>query len=207
VPLTQALVDFKASVMQCDNLIASAHRTDTAGASLFPVIDQQQISVAAFLNMFIAWETFLESSLLHLMIGRPTVSGNLPVRRVVPLTIDDARGLVKGISRHFDYANHMNVRLVVRMYFDNGYPYEPHLSSIYQELDDLRTIRNSCAHITASTRLPLEGLATRIARRPVAGLTVYKLLTMPDPTSAGAGTVLETYKRKLIVAAELIAQG
>jgi hypothetical protein len=138
------------------------------------------------------------------MVGHSTINGHLPVRRVIPVTTADARQLVKGMSSYFDYANHGNVRSLALMYFDQGYPYEPYLSSIYQDLSDLKTIRNSCAHITASTSLPLQGLATRIAGQPVAGLNVYKLLTM---TVAGGDTVLETYKRKLLVTAELIAKG
>ena len=31
----------------------------------------KQITVAGFMNMFIAWETFLESSLVELMTGAP----------------------------------------------------------------------------------------------------------------------------------------
>ena len=157
--------------------------------------------------MFIGWETFLESSLIHLMAGYPTISGTLPVRRIVPLTPEDARGIVKGVGPYFDYGRHDNVRKVVGMYFDQGYPYEPHLGGIFQHLSDIKTIRNSCAHITASTQLPLSTLAGRIAGQPVPAVTAYKLLTMADPRPGSAGTVLETYKATLLVTAELIANG
>jgi hypothetical protein len=208
VPLAQALTDFKACVAQCDNLIASAHRADAIGVPIFALIERQQITAVSFLNMFIGWETFLESSLLHLMAGYPTIGGTLPTRRVSPLTTDDARNMVKGAGRqYFDYTNHGNVQITVRMYFDQGYPYEPHISSIYQDLSDLKTIRNSCAHVTAATQIPLRTLAFRIAGQPVPDLTVYKLLTMTDPRPGSMGTVLESYKSKLLVTAELIAHG
>jgi hypothetical protein len=207
VPLAQALVDFKARVAQGDSLIASAHRTDAAGTPFFTPLDQQQITVAAFLNMFIGWEEFLESSLLHLMAGYPTINGGLPVRHVVPPTPEHARLIVKGVSRFFDYSNHEFVRKIVEIYFDQGYPYEPHLAAIMQTMQDLKTIRNACAHVTASTHIPLAGLATRIAGQPVPDLTVYRILTMTDPRAGSAGTVLETYKTTLLVTAELIAQG
>jgi hypothetical protein len=64
MPLASVLADFKAAVAQCESLIANAHREDAAGVALFPVTDQSQITVAAFLNLFIAWAMFIESSML-----------------------------------------------------------------------------------------------------------------------------------------------
>ena len=51
------------------------------------------------MNMFIAWEAFLESSLVALMTGASTISGNTPTRYVQPPTLEDARDLVIGINR------------------------------------------------------------------------------------------------------------
>ncbi len=148
MPLTPVLAEFKASVAQCDILIANAHKTDAAGAPLFPPLDQKQITIAAFLNMFIAWERFLEVYLTNLMIGGPTLSGTPPVRYVIPQTLDTAREMVIGVMRYFDYANHDNMRKMVNLYFEQGYPYEPHLSGVFSDLADLRTMRNASAHIT-----------------------------------------------------------
>ena len=92
-----------------------------------PAIDRAQITVAAFLNMFIAWEAFLESSLSAFMAGAPTTKGVLPTKYVTPRTAEDAMAMVVGVLKYFDYANHDNVRKMARMYFQNGYPYEPHL--------------------------------------------------------------------------------
>jgi hypothetical protein len=131
VPLAQALANFKNDVGQCDNLIANAHISDAAGTPLLPTIDQRQITVAAFLNMFIAWESFLESLLSELMIGGATINGAAPVKYVAPLNLTAAQKLLIGIMRHFDFANHDNVRKIAGLYFQNGYPFEPHLSSIF----------------------------------------------------------------------------
>ena len=193
--------------MQCDNLIASAHRTDGAGAPLFQLRDREQITVAAFLNMFIAWEGFLESATLNLMAGESTISGRLPTRRVLPATISDAAAMIKGVMQRFDYSNHQNVRTIVNMYFEQGFPYEPCLSAMYEDLSDMKTIRNSCAHITATTQVPLATLGTKIAGQPIPNLTVYKLLTMTDSRPHSGGTVFESYKSKLMAAAQLIATG
>ena len=120
--LAQNLVDFKASVAQCDSLVANAHKVDGTGAALFPPADQKQITVAAFLNLFIAWETFLECSLAEFMTGAATLNGTQPVKYVSPLTSADARELVKHVRDYFDYGNHEYFRTVVNQYFRGGYP-------------------------------------------------------------------------------------
>ncbi len=207
MPLAKILNDLKADVAQCDSLIANAHRSDANGKSLFPLLDRQQITVAAFLNMYLAWETFLEKSLTELMIGSATLSGSLPTRYVSPLNVEAARTLVIGIQRYFDYGNHDYVRRMVGIYFKDGYPYEPHLSSISTDLADLRTMRNASAHITSTTQRALESLALRVLFQPCPGINLYTLLTTIDPRSKTGDTIYVEYKNKLVVAADLITHG
>ncbi len=207
MPLQAALADFKSGVAQCDSLIANAHQVNAAGGHILPQVDREQITAAAFLNLFIAWEHFLESLFINLMIGNPTISGTAPVRYVVPKTLNDARALMVGISRYFDFANHDNVKKVALMYFQNGYPFEPHISSIFSDLSDLKTMRNASAHITSTTQRALESLAVRIFGQPQPGVSLYKLVTAIDPRSSNQDTVFVTYRDKLLVTAELIANG
>ncbi len=207
MPVAQILAEFKTSVVQCESLIANAHQTAAGGASILPLLDRKQITVAAFLNLFIAWETFLEASLAELMVGGPTLSGTLPVKFVSPVDLDTARKLVIGVNRYFDYANHDYVIKTVRLYFQTGYPYEPHLSSISSDLADMRTMRNASAHITSTTQKALDALAQRILGRPRPNIELYSLLTALDPMSTTGDTIFVSYKNKLVVAAELIAQG
>ena len=205
--MAQALADLKAAVSQCDSLIANAHQVDDKGKSILPVIDREQITVAAFLNTFIAWERFLEETIADLMIGGTTISGQAPVRYVVPLNLKDANAMIIGVRPYFDFANHDNVRKITGMYFQNSYPFEPHLSSIFSDLADLKTLRNASAHISSSTQTALESLAGRIFGQRRSGITLYQLLTAVDPRSTANDTVFLTYKNKLMVTAELIAQG
>lgn len=207
MPLGQVLADFKTDVAQCDRLISNAHGTDGAGTPILPALDQKQITVAAFLNLYVAWETFLETSLAELMVGSATISGTLPIRYVSPVNVEAARTLVIGVQRYFDYGNPDNVRKLVRMYFQDGYPYEPHLSGASSDLADLRTMRNASAHITSTTQTALESLALRMFAKPSTGIDLYSLLTKGDPRSATGDTVFASCKNKLVVIAELIAQG
>jgi hypothetical protein len=205
--LADTVADFKGAVAQCESLIANAHREDAAGVPFFPARDQQQITVAAFLNLYIAWETFIEYSLIGLMIGEQTLSGNSPVKYVSPTTEAIARQIVIGAMRFFDYGDHKRVRVITNTYFEQGYPYEPHLGALLTDLSDLRNMRNSCAHITSTTQKALEAVAMRIFSRPMPGIDLYRMLTAVDPRSPSGDTVLVTYREKLIVAAELIVQG
>lgn len=205
--LALSLATFQADTAQCAVLIANAHRVDAAGAPLFPPRDQRQITVAAFLNLYVAWETFLEDVLAKLMAGEPTVSGRLPTRYVSPPTTDAARKLVIGVQKFFDYGNHEYTRKIVNMYFDLGYPFEPHLSAINTDLADMRTMRNASAHISSTTQAVLESLAQRILGTPRPGIALYALLTAIDPRSTGGNTVFAECREKLEVVAELIANG
>ena len=206
MPVARALAAFKTAVAQCDSLMANAHQTNAAGTSFLPPLDREQITVAAFLNFFIAWETFLQYSIAHLMAGAPTIGGTLPTKYVAPGTYSEACAMIIGTMRYFDYANHENVRKIVKIYFDNGHPFEPHLGGIVSQLADLRIMRNGSAHISTTTQAAIESLAIRIFGRPMPGITLYQMLTAVDPNSTTAETVFLTYKNKLIVTAELICK-
>lgn len=207
MPLAQVLADFSASLTQCDHLIATAHTTDASGFFIFSPLDREQITVGAFLNAFIAWETFLESSLVALMIGEPTLSGQVPVKYVAPLTGASAKTLMIGTQRYFDFGNHDNVRRIVAQYFELGYPFEPHLSGVFSDLADLRTMRNASAHITSTTQTALESLALRVLQKPQPGIKLYSFLTVADPRSTSGETVFASLKARLLVVAELIVKG
>lgn len=205
--LVDTLNAFRAEVSQCDDLIAHVHAVDAAGNAILPPIDRRQITVAAFQNMFIAWESFLESAFVAYMTGEATMSGRLPVRYVSPQNSDAAKAMVIGTQRYFDYGNHENVKKVARMFFENGDPFEPHISSLIGDLADLRTMRNSSAHITSTTQTALESLAVRLFGAPRPGIDLYQVLTSNDPRTPGGVTILAGYRDKLLAGATLIAQG
>jgi hypothetical protein len=208
VPIGQSLTTFQAAVAQCDSLIASAHRSDATGTYLFALPDREQITVAGFLNLFIAWEEFIEASINDFMMGDLTVRGNIPVRYVTPPSAQHSNKMIVHTLRYFDYSNNDNVRKVAKLFFEAGYPFEGPLSSIDAELAEMKTIRNACAHLSSTTRTALEGLATRILGQPQPGINVYRLLTTFDPRVQGnATTIYATYRDKILSAAQLIAQG
>lgn len=207
MPIAHSLADFQARVAQCDSLIATAHTTQAGGTLQFKPRDREQITEAAFLNMFIAWEEFIEASIADFMMGEFTIAGRRPGRFVTPQSRDHSERMVVHMNRYFDYANHENVKKLAKLYFDTGYPFDTPINSLTQELSDLKIMRNGCAHMSSTTKAALEGLALRIFGSPQAGITVYQMLTANDPRTNPIVTVYASYRDKLLVAAALIAQG
>jgi hypothetical protein len=205
--LAASLAAFQAALLQSDVLIADAHRVDAAGAPLFSKRSQQQITIAAFLNFFIAWETLLEEVITKLMSGEATTSGRAPLRRVSPASVVEAHSMLIGVARYFDFANIDNVRKMCALYFDAGYPFEPHLSGIAKDLWDLKAMRNASAHITTTTQRSLEAVAQSILGRSVPDIDLYTLLLSRPAGSAVGATVYSEYKSRIDIAAGLIVAG
>jgi len=208
MPIAQALVSFNDAANQCESLIANAHQQDVNGQYLLPAPDRRQITVAALLNLFIAWESFLEEILSHFMTGVPTLNGTHPPKFVSPASQDAAKAMLMGTQRYFDYGNHDFFRKIVGIYFVNGYPFEPHFTSLIADLGDIRTLRNSSAHITSSTQAALDGLYLRIFGTPAnPSADLYSMLLAVDPRSAAGNTLFAEFKAKLTVVGQLIATG
>lgn len=202
-----ALAKFNADAAQCDALMASAHTVDAAGAFVFSTATREQITNAAFLNLFIAWEAFLEEAFALFMTGHLTINGTAPVRYVSPPTKELAKAMIVGNQRYFDYANVDFVRKLASLFFRHGYPFEPHLGASAVDVADMRTMRNASAHITTTTQRAFDGLAQRILSVPSPGISLYTLLTKADPSSATGESVFGTYRDKLKATAQLIATG
>ena len=207
MPIGQSLSDFHTSLTQCDSLIAAAHTTGVAGLHLFTTRDREQITVAAFLNMFIAWEEFIEAAINDYMMGDATVGGMSPVRYVTPPSREHSGKMVIHVNRYFDYANQENIKKLTSLFFGVGHPFETPINSMTEELSDLKTMRNACAHMSSPTRTALESLAVKIFGSPQPGIGVYQMLTTTDPRTNPNVTVFAAYRDKLSLAAGLIAQG
>ncbi|WP_298324794.1 hypothetical protein [Asticcacaulis sp.] len=208
MPITQSLSNFQMKINQCDSLIASAHNVDSLGNQLFPQIDREQITVAAFLNLFIAWEEFIESSIVDFMMGDSTTNGTVPTKFVQPIDHEHSNRMLVHTNRYFDYANHENVQKIAKLYFLNGYPFESVISSINLQLSQMKVIRNACAHLSSTTRTSLEAVASRILGQVHKGISVYDLLIKQVPGVTGAGsTVYKSFRDTLETAAIMIARG
>lgn len=200
--IPQTLTNFNNSLLQCDSLIAKAHSPSSLSA-----LDKEQITTAAFLNMFIAWESFIEECFSSYLLGEQTISGISPVKFVNPRDEVHAKQIIVANNRFFDYANHEYVVKLSNLFFDTGGPIARELQLIQSELSDLKTMRNASAHITSSTQRALEAVALKLLGTPSLNIKLYDLIVHPlPPRSTNHGsTVFEHFKNLLKLTASRIA--
>jgi hypothetical protein len=192
--LAQTLQNFRDTVVSVNGLIVSAHTTDaTTGANLWQPDEIVFITESAFLKMFIAWESFLEKSFILYLMGNPSITGRLLTKYASPIDEKHAHEILIGTMRYVDWSNPEIVKKIAKIYFELGEPFENAIASSNHHLLDLRTIRNSSAHISSTTTRSLDALATRLLQRPIAGITIYDLILAIDPQNT-SNTILKSYQ-------------
>lgn len=101
----------------------------------------------AFLEMFLSWEEFLESSFIKYMCGAKTISGYHPKRFAFPPNIEHAQKfLLLNGRRYSDWSNPQDVIQRAETVFSNGDPFASALRPSVGNLENIRTIRNAIAH-------------------------------------------------------------
>lgn len=205
--LAQILQDFNTKLSKIDKLIQTAHRQDAVGSFVWDKYERSVITEAAFLRVFMTWESFLEESFLAYMLGKNSITGLTIIRYVLPRDIGHAREFVTGTLRYPDWSNPDTVKKLALVYFELGEPFKTTLNSIHSDLMDIKTIRNSAAHLTSATSTKLDAVALRKLQKPVIGISVYDLILARDPTSTINETILQTYLNKLTAGAKKIAEG
>lgn len=195
--------ELSTSLAFADSIIASAHLTNAAGAFVQPSDVRSFLTEAAVVRVHIAWERFLEQSFLSYLVGETTVSGAHVATYLAPPSFDHANRVLIGTQRYVDWGNPEIVVKLADLYFPSGAPYKAALAAIQGDLYDLRAVRNAAAHLSTSTSVQLDGVALRRLRKPISGITVYDLVTAPDPGASGK-TVMQSFVDVLTAAAALI---
>src|SRR6185295_16126433 len=158
-----------------NQLIALAHATDQAGSFLNPSDVRTFMTEAAVLKMHISWERYVEQSFLSYLMGELSTTGIAVTSYLRVPTIEHANLAVIGTQKYVDWGNPDIVARLASLYFPNGAPYKPALSTVRSDLFDLRAVRNAAAHLSTSTSAQLDSVALRRLGRPVKGVTVYDL--------------------------------
>lgn len=207
MPLLDSLINFRNAVVEVNSFIAIAFRQDATGAYVLAQNERDFITDSAFLKVFIAWETFLESIFIKYMLGEASINGTIVGRHVNPIDDAHAHRLLIGTQKYVDWSNPEIVRKLCNLYFSPGNHINTHISSIQSELFDLKTIRNAAAHLTSTTNAQLDSLGSRLIGSPQSNLKVSQLIFSQEPTAAAGITILMTYLNKLDIIAENIANG
>jgi hypothetical protein len=204
VSLMQILQDLSSAFSFAADLIVRAHLTDPTGTPTNTPDIRAFMTEAAVLKCYIGWERFLEQSFAHYMLGAASTTGKKVVAYAQPPSIAHALRMPIGTQRYMDWGNPQIVLKVADLFLENGEPYKSCISAILSDLTDMRAIRNAAAHLSTSTSEQLDKIALRRLNRAQAGITVYELVTAPDPSGAGH-SLLESYTGQLAAAATHIA--
>lgn len=205
--LIQNLQTYRASIKESQGFITHAHQTYASGAYKITGNLRKFISESAFLKVFIAWETFVESCFIDFLLNEPSIQNNRPAKWANPIDREHAHQLLRGTQKYVDWANPEIVKRLSKIFFHQGYVFNQHLGAINSDLLDLKTIRNSAAHLSSSTSTQLDGLSSRLLNQNCQNYTAYKLLFSNKPNTAPMKAVIEYYIELLDVTAENIANG
>lgn len=206
--LAQNLIDFRTTTAELVSHINFGHQKYANGNYKIVRNLREFICESAFLRIFIAWETFVENSFVDYLVNEPSILNNRPAKWANPIDKDHAQQIIIGNQNHMDWSNPEAIRKISKIFFHQGYVFTTSLGAINNDLMDLKTIRNSAAHMSSTTASKLDGLSTRILGTPCTNYTAYKLLFSVDPRSATPNqTVLDRFLQLMDVAAEQIANG
>lgn len=104
-----------------------------------------------FMNIFLAWENFLEESFVLYMCDAEDLQGNKYTRYSNPKDDEHAYGLLKGTKQYPDWTTISNINLLANLYFENSGPYNL-LNSNPVEFQHMKTIRNRISHISKDSK-------------------------------------------------------
>ncbi len=208
MPLIDILNNYRSSIIECSTNLNIAFTTDGGGAYVYAQRQREFIVESAFLKIFISWETYLENAFVSYLLGEPTIAGRVVNKFATPVDFTHAQKLLIGTQRYVDWANSDIVIKLGGLYLEPNNPINVTISSIKSDMDDLKIIRNSAAHMSSTTNAALDALATRKLRTPCSNYSVPQLVLTFDPIApVNNQTILNTYLLILDAAAESIATG
>lgn len=112
----------------------------------------------AFLNLFMAFECFLERSFICYMLGQPGLNGTVVLKYVTPTTENHALELLKGTNRHADFTNRDTIVKLSKNFFENDGPYTV-LNSMSIAFEEMKKIRNAISHVSLESEQAFLNLA------------------------------------------------
>lgn len=206
--LAQNLSDFRASITELNQHISFAHQKYANNSFKHQSKLREFIAESAYLRIYVAWETFIEKCFIDYLINEESINQNRPAKWATPINAKHANEIIIGNQKHMDWSNPETVRKISKIFFHQGYVFDSALSAINGDLMDMKTIRNSAAHVSSTTSSKLDGVASRILGITANNYSAYRLLFSNDPRAVvNPKTVLERFLDILDVAAEQIANG
>ena len=197
--------EFEKSLTFYNQYIIDSFIQDINGKYLHSSKHQDFSVVSSFVGIHVSWEQFLEQSFIGYLIGEKTANKKRIKRYINPVDQSHAQEIIIGTQKYVDWANPEIVIKLCLLYFESGNPFEIILKSIKNTLLDIRTIRNSCVHLSSTTSNAFNALASRLLNKTITNMKINDLLLNIDPSGNGTDTILDTYIDTIKVAANSIS--
>lgn len=189
------------------NMVSSSNEFYVNGAVINTVSYSNDLNSCviegAFLQIFTAFESFLEDSFICYMSGQVGLNGKSIVRYVLPTDDEHAQRLIVGISRFADFTNRDTILKLASSFFENGGSYT-FLNSISKDFEEMKILRNAITHISPESRNKFENMVrTKLGGLPIGTTTASFLNTF---ISTGSRiTFFSQYKDTVVLAINNIA--
>lgn len=203
--VAEVLAQYRKEVSDSNKYLLEAFRQNPDGDYFLEQSHRKFIVDAAVLKFFKAWETFLETIFKCFLLGEPTLQGTTIKTYAIARDEDHAVRLLVGINTYFDWSNHEKVIQLSKLYLEETNIVESEIKKIVLHLKDLKIIRNAAAHLTATTRIPLESLYQRLTGKQIRDIDISKVISLKEPNTTL--TYWDFYQKALDIVAENIANG
>jgi hypothetical protein len=113
----------------------------------------------SFLEIFLAWEKFLEDSLIdYLLVKKNSRKFHCYIR---PRSVKHILEILQEGRLYADFANTEFILRVANTYFRNGEPFNSSIRLHKTSIDDIKTIRNAIAHDSSNSMEKFQKLVRR----------------------------------------------
>lgn len=145
--------------MLSDSTILHQHNIEFEGHAFSNKI-YDAIVEHCFMQIFLAWEKFLENSFILYLNASADLQGNTYVRYGIPKDSEHAYNMIKGTKNYPDWTNISDVICLAKIYFENGGPYSI-IANNPVEFEDIKVIRNRISHVSEKSIKAFERLLAK----------------------------------------------
>ena len=107
------------------------------------------------MNMFEAFESFMEQLFIAYMMGYPGRNGQSVTRYVSPIDEQHAESMLRGNEKYMDFTSRETIQRIANNYFQDGGPFV-YLSNISADFETMKKIRNELSHHSLKSRRDFE---------------------------------------------------
>lgn len=141
----------------------------------FSVSMHNAIIEYCFIQIFLAWENFLEKSFIAYLQNAADLKGVTYSRYGAPTDNEHAYNMIKGTKNYPDWTNINDVIFLSKTYFEGAGPYYI-LADPPPEIEAIKTIRNRISHVSEKSAKQFDRLLANNISRTGIGVGDYLML-------------------------------